>query len=66
MLTAGWHAVVDKAGNTVPMLGYTVTYALLNVVLPNLRPLVVFIHLSAQATRRLAGGGRDTGAADLP
>jgi aspartate-alanine antiporter len=36
-------AAVDKVGNTVPMLGYTVTYALSNVLLPLLGPLGVLL-----------------------
>lgn len=41
-------AVVDQAGNTVPMLGHTVTYALSNVVLPLLGPLVVLVTFQLQ------------------
>jgi uncharacterized transporter YbjL len=41
--TPAGNAVVDRAGNTVPMLGYTVTYALSNVVLPLLGPIVVLV-----------------------
>jgi aspartate-alanine antiporter len=41
--TPAGNAVVDRAGNTVPMLGYTVTYALSSVLLPLLGPVVVLI-----------------------
>jgi putative transport protein len=41
-------AVVDKAGNSVPMLGYTVTYALSNVMLPVLGPIAVLITFQMQ------------------
>jgi putative transport protein len=36
-------AVVEKVGNSVPMIGYTVTYALSNVALPLVGPLVVLM-----------------------
>lgn len=38
--------VVEKVGNSVPMIGYTVTYALSNVVLPLVGPLVVLLIFS--------------------
>jgi len=46
--TPAGNAVVDKAGNTVPMLGYTVTYALSSVVLPLLGPFVVLLTYQMQ------------------
>jgi len=39
--TPAINTVVGVAGNTTPMLGYTVTYALSNVLLPLLGPLIV-------------------------
>jgi putative transport protein len=39
--TPAINAVVSAAGNSSPMLGYTVTYALSNILLPLLGPLVV-------------------------
>jgi len=38
--------VVEKVGNSVPMIGYTVTYALSNVALPLVGPLVVLLVFS--------------------
>ncbi|MCJ9712994.1 aspartate-alanine antiporter, partial [Bordetella hinzii] len=34
-------AVIVQAGSSVPILGYTVTYAIANVLLPVLGPLIV-------------------------
>ncbi|AZY48777.1 aspartate-alanine antiporter [Bordetella avium] len=34
-------AVIERAGSSVPILGYTVTYAIANVLLPVLGPLIV-------------------------
>jgi putative transport protein len=39
--TPAINTLVSAAGNSTPMLGYTVTYALSNVLLPLLGPLVV-------------------------
>lgn len=36
-------AVVSAAGNTIPMVGYTITYAISNVLLPLLGPVIVAI-----------------------
>ena len=35
------HATEAVAGNPVPVIGYTVTYALANIVLPLLGPIFV-------------------------
>ena len=39
-------AVVEKVGNSTPMIGYTITYALSNVALPLIGPLVVLLAYS--------------------
>jgi putative transport protein len=39
--TPGLSAVVNIAGNTTPVIGYTVTYAISNVLLPLMGPVVV-------------------------
>ena len=39
--TPALSAVQNAAGNTTPLLGYTITYAISNVVLPLMGPLVV-------------------------
>ena len=36
-------ALVERAGNTTPVIGYTVTYALSNVILPLMGPVIVAI-----------------------
>ena len=36
-------AIQNAAGNTTPLLGYTITYAISNVVLPLMGPLIVGI-----------------------
>ncbi|MFA9439622.1 aspartate-alanine antiporter [Uliginosibacterium sp. sgz301328] len=41
--TPALSAVVSAAGNTTPLLGYTITYAISNVVLPLMGPLIVFL-----------------------
>lgn len=46
--TPAINTVVGVAGNTTPMLGYTVTYALSNVLLPLLGPLIVALASHAQ------------------
>jgi Predicted Permease Membrane Region len=45
-------AVVEKAGNAVPMLGYTMTYTLSNVVLPVCGPIVVLVTFHTSKMRR--------------
>ncbi|WP_310936203.1 hypothetical protein [Variovorax sp. UMC13] len=39
--TPALSAVQNAAGNTTPLLGYTITYAISNVVLPLMGPLIV-------------------------
>ncbi|MDF2799394.1 MAG: aspartate:alanine antiporter, partial [Devosia sp.] len=34
-------ALVSNAGNSIPVIGYTVTYAISNVLLPLMGPIVV-------------------------
>ncbi len=34
-------ALVDQAGNSIPVIGYTVTYAISNVILPLMGPIIV-------------------------
>ncbi|WP_035060740.1 aspartate-alanine antiporter [Andreprevotia chitinilytica] len=41
--TPALSAVVNTAGNATPLLGYTITYAISNVVLPLMGPLIVFM-----------------------
>ncbi len=41
--TPALSAVVNVAGNSTPLLGYTITYAISNIVLPLLGPLIVFM-----------------------
>ncbi len=41
--TPALSAVVNVAGNTTPLLGYTITYAISNIVLPLLGPLIVLL-----------------------
>ncbi|WP_283147653.1 aspartate-alanine antiporter [Silvimonas soli] len=40
--TPALSAVVNVAGNTTPLLGYTITYAISNALLPLMGPLIVF------------------------
>jgi len=39
--TPALSAIQGVAGNTTPLLGYTITYAISNVVLPLMGPLIV-------------------------
>jgi len=41
-------AILNASGSSVPLLGYTVTYAIANVLLPVLGPIIVSLayHLS--------------------
>ena len=41
-------AILNSSGSSVPLLGYTVTYAIANVLLPVLGPIIVSLayHLS--------------------
>ncbi|GHD69768.1 aspartate-alanine antiporter [Jeongeupia chitinilytica] len=41
--TPALSAVVNAAGNTTPLLGYTITYAISNIVLPLMGPLIIFL-----------------------
>lgn len=41
--TPALSAVQNVAGNTTPLLGYTITYAISNVILPLMGPLIVGI-----------------------
>ncbi|WP_188688852.1 aspartate-alanine antiporter [Silvimonas amylolytica] len=41
--TPALSAVVNVAGNTTPLLGYTITYAISNALLPLMGPLIVFL-----------------------
>ena len=34
-------AVMERTGNTIPVIGYTVTYAISNVILPLTGPIIV-------------------------
>ncbi|MGJ7510826.1 aspartate-alanine antiporter [Variovorax sp. GT1P44] len=47
--TPALSAVQNVAGNTTPLLGYTITYAISNVVLPLMGPLIVGIVGAMQA-----------------
>ncbi|MDM0012519.1 aspartate-alanine antiporter [Variovorax sp. J22P168] len=47
--TPALSAVQNAAGNTTPLLGYTITYAISNVILPLMGPLIVGIVSAMQA-----------------
>ncbi|MNT41257.1 putative transporter [compost metagenome] len=47
--TPALSAVQNAAGNSTPLLGYTITYAISNVVLPLLGPLIVALAGSVHA-----------------
>ncbi|MBB3179550.1 aspartate-alanine antiporter [Variovorax sp. Sphag1AA] len=47
--TPALSAIQNVAGNTTPLLGYTITYAISNVILPLMGPLIVGIVSAMQA-----------------